>query len=32
VQLKWQFADADEFHSVENKKKMSAGQALTDQV
>ncbi|XP_060601445.1 probable gluconokinase isoform X2 [Ruditapes philippinarum] len=29
--LKWQFADADEFHSVENKKKMSAGQALTEQ-
>ncbi|XP_053405311.1 probable gluconokinase [Mercenaria mercenaria] len=29
--LGWQFADADEFHSEENKIKMSAGQPLTDQ-
>ena len=31
-QLKWSFTDADEFHSQENKLKMSSGQPLTDQV
>ena len=31
-QIGWSFADADDFHSEENKNKMSSGQPLTDQV
>jgi gluconokinase len=30
ARLHWVFADADEFHSAQNKQKMAAGNALTD--
>ena len=30
LQLEWQFADADSFHSAANKEKMSQGIALND--
>jgi gluconokinase len=30
ARLGWEFADADDFHSAENKQKMAAGIALTD--
>jgi gluconokinase len=30
ARLHWTFADADDFHSAENKQKMAAGVALTD--
>jgi gluconokinase len=31
LRLGWVFADADDFHSIENKQKMAAGMALNDE-